>query len=433
MVYSIKNVRSTNATNIFIAIFVIFNVARPLLYAGGALELAGVSDEVFVLTSLLLFMLVFLRGGRQLEITQSGMLPLFFYFLYIITLALSGIINPIALDVSVNRYAFGILIELKWFLFLLTIVLVSRYISLTRIFSVVTLTLIIIGLINSVFTISDMFLGADITGKALRSRLGFTLPNGLYGHHSLSAQVSLAAALSALARVINQRSRNISIIYLYLSLITLMHHSAKESVALLVISAVVFGVLYYKYIPVLIPSSIAFGALLFSLGFAKIPAIERIIFYAGEGGEGTVRRLLTRAGYQVGVDHLPFGTGPSSFASEGARRGELSILYSEYGVYGWGANYTNSSYLVDVYWPKIIAESGFLGFLMMVLFVSTIFLYSVRFYNRNRGLSVFPMFIIISTVIVSIGTPAFTGEFYGILFFAMAGIVIANYSSIRKH
>lgn len=106
-------------------------------------------------------------------------------------------------------------------------------------------------------------------------------------------------------------------------------------------------------------------------------AWKKIYYYYIHGMGSYARSVLTLKGLEIAKDYFPFGTGWSTFASYGAEK-NYSPLYFIYGISNHqelGILY--KKYLTDVYWPSVIAESGFLGFICIVLLLILI-LYSLQ-------------------------------------------------------
>lgn len=277
--------------------------------------------------------------------------------------------------------------------------------------------LIVLALINSVFVIRDLLFGGGfgLTGNRLVPRLGLYQPQGLLKHHLESCWLTLFAAFSAMY-FLKERS---SLLYvglsLYLSLIFFMHISAKEMFAFLVC-----GLLFIIGRPGRTPIWILFMpvvlvVLLLSVSLSAVGDVfmSQYQHYAGEETQGQIRTILYQVSNDIALTHLPFGTGAGTFASPPSFQMGYSNLYYQYGISVlWGATPDNPNFLVDVYWPKILGQSGYLG---VIAYASMLFCVSVplfkNFIRTRDPISWFSLSAHVTILIMSIGATPFTQEF----------------------
>jgi hypothetical protein len=89
------------------------------------------------------------------------------------------------------------------------------------------------------------------------------------------------------------------------------------------------------------------------------------------GPEGHVRLGMYIASFNIAKDNFPFGSGMGTFGSLASIVNGYSEVYYEYNVSNIGSNsaqdVANGHHtLLDTYWPHIIAELGFFGFIIFV-------------------------------------------------------------------
>lgn len=86
-----------------------------------------------------------------------------------------------------------------------------------------------------------------------------------------------------------------------------------------------------------------------------------------EMSESFARPMMYYTGYQVLLDHIPFGSGLASFGSA-ASASSYSDLYFDYGLdQVWGLSPTYSSFICDAYYPTL-CQFGIVGFLLFAYF-----------------------------------------------------------------
>lgn len=87
----------------------------------------------------------------------------------------------------------------------------------------------------------------------------------------------------------------------------------------------------------------------------------------------TARAVLLRYGIKTAVDYFPIGAGFGTYGTYAAKA-YRSQLYSKYNFSGfYGLSEEFGGFLTDNYWPAIIAEFGFVGAILMLGLVISIF------------------------------------------------------------
>ena len=89
------------------------------------------------------------------------------------------------------------------------------------------------------------------------------------------------------------------------------------------------------------------------------------------------RYLLFYYSLVTAWDYIPIGSGFASFGSPLAAT-QYSSLYYRYGFnYKWGMSEGDTSFLLDSYFPQIIAQTGILGSAIYVTFIYKVFSYFI--------------------------------------------------------
>ena len=162
--------------------------------------------------------------------------------------------------------------------------------------------------------------------------------------------------------------------------------SGQRQEFLIALAAVPAIVIIYKWRPSL--TMLAFGtglALSVSilLLYLVIPEIiQNELRHWNLSGNGVfVRDLSARAilysdSVRLAEQYWPLGTGFGTFGSVGAVKFDQS-LYVELGYNGFWW-FSQASYLMDSYWSKYIAETGWIGFTLQILFYLYVFSVNVK-------------------------------------------------------
>jgi hypothetical protein len=100
--------------------------------------------------------------------------------------------------------------------------------------------------------------------------------------------------------------------------------------------------------------------------------IENYEYLDRVGAEGHVRLGMYLASIDMAIDFFPYGVGYGSFGSLASIIDVYSPVYYLYGVDAIGSNSISSvedgaHTLLDTFWPHVIGEAGFIGFIMYLL------------------------------------------------------------------
>jgi hypothetical protein len=107
-------------------------------------------------------------------------------------------------------------------------------------------------------------------------------------------------------------------------------------------------------------------------------AQDTMMSYLDPYAPTTARALLYVTGWRVAEDHLPFGAGFGRFGGYVSQL-HYSPLYDEYGLSSiYGLSRETPTYMQDTYWPHILAETGFLGTLILAAFFFRLWRRSVQ-------------------------------------------------------
>lgn len=248
--------------------------------------------------------------------------------------------------------------------------------------------LVAVALLNSLFVVFDFFSGGiGIYGQGLVPRLGFFQPQGLFRHHVTSCWIVFFGTLCAYYLYREVRRWPVLAVAVLLMIVTLLHISTKEIIALIVVVGLYLvrgGRRRW-----LIPN--ALGALALAVVILFFTPVKSLIdqqfsAYLSDGSsDTTVRTALTVKSFSIANDFFPIGSGGGTYASLPSFQYGYSEVYQKYGISDiWGATSDNPVYLLDVFWPKILAQAGWLGGLFFLLYFFSMFKWSFWSYLKFR-------------------------------------------------
>lgn len=105
---------------------------------------------------------------------------------------------------------------------------------------------------------------------------------------------------------------------------------------------------------------------------------------AGGYAQPSTRAILYADSVRLANQHWPLGTGFGTFASAGSVRFDQSLFVEMgYGAFWW---YKTRSFLYDSFWSRYIAETGWFGFGLQLLFYATV-LHAMMKWLRERAVA----------------------------------------------
>lgn len=374
------------------------------------------TDETFAL-----LMLPAAIGGAVIYWRNTVHIPIIFAIYALVGLTsmslahIGGVLQPRAAIVDV-------LLDAKIFIiFLGFYFLIRRERYVERTFIIMARWLIGIALVNGVFVLRDVFLGHGygLFGQRLIPRAGFYQPQGLVFHHLESCYLSMMAALAALAMYRLNRTPVQLALAIFLGGIFMVHLSAKELLAYL-LCVVLFFIGQRGRAPTWVftlPLTISVLSLVVFL-----TPIGRVFWgqydqYIGSNSGMQVRSVMTAASFDISSRYFPLGAGAGTFASPPSIQFGYSNLYYQYNLAKmWGATPDNPNFVLDVFWPKILAETGWLGFVAYASLLIVIALPLVRWFMLTRSaVSWFCMSLTLCTALMSIAATPYNNEYLSIL------------------
>lgn len=352
--------------SLYIALRFIYTIAVSVKYESTPV------DEVFCI--ILLPTVILYVFNFPAHFLKSGLFLLFYGVADILGIYIwkyGGVTQPYAglLDAILDVKYFII----YWALYFLIIRSSNLRISSTY----VARSLIFFAIVNAPFTIHDSVVGVNVYGQSLLYRLGMPQAQGLLRHQFDASVVAMLGTLAAFYLLVCKFSFNrlLCVVVCWVSLI--LTFSIKENIS--VIISLVFLLSFVgitdraKRLPLsmamlrLVPIFAIAGALLI-ISPVGTALFEQIGKYAGSNSEDQARTVLTKTSVQIANDHFPIGSGAGTFASSTSYKMGYSEVYSKYNLkYIWGASEENPTFLTDVFWPKILGQSGYVGLVFFII------------------------------------------------------------------
>lgn len=137
----------------------------------------------------------------------------------------------------------------------------------------------------------------------------------------------------------------------------------------------------------------------------------------------TARAVLLRYGLKTAIDYFPAGAGFGTYGTYAAKA-YRSLLYSKYNFSNYyGLSEEFGAFLTDDYWPAIIAEFGFIGAIIMVGLIASIFRIILNKTENNSILRFAALFGISRLCIESLVSSSFFHT-SAVIMLALIGLVL---------
>jgi hypothetical protein len=211
--------------------------------------------------------------------------------------------------------------------------------------------------------------------------LGFGLRyRGPFTHSGYLAITCALLAAGALAQVVAGNGRSWvlpGLVYLALLLLSGQRQEALALVFTMTLFATIYGWRYrYFLLGLLAVVAVLIGAAL--IYQQHIPMSGALAQWGLLDSTSTLseRAILSRQGVTVANQYFPLGSGLGTYGGAGAQKFDQS-LYLNLGFerYWW---FRQGLFLVDTFWPGVIAETGYFGAALLLLLFITLWVTLVR-------------------------------------------------------
>ncbi len=410
----------------------------------GRAPFGGFSDEAFVLVMLAAAIVRILREGilkRAAIVAAAGSAIFIIGFI-------SDLANPELTGLPVWRGAIiAASIDLKIYILVFCYIVLFHSEDRGSVENAVALickAVIIYSLINLVLSFADTIRGIGLHNQILETRAGLLVPQGLFDHKFKTAFTHFIGFASAMALIGAGRHR-----WLYGALAGLFFLGLVQTASVKeLIGALVILPLFVAFQPVII-ARIGFFLLapvvILLLGTSDnriSHAIgERMDMFVAQDAPQTVRGTLYARAPEVAADYFPLGSGWATFGSSASRDVFYSPLYYIYGIaFTHGGTESDGSFLVDTFWPKILAELGFFGAALYgALWVAGLVAILRRWQTHHSSLAFrFAVFVFAGELAISLATPVYNyadGAIFGALSLALllgAGTPVSERRAVTR-
>lgn len=225
---------------------------------------------------------------------------------------------------------------------------------------------------------------------------------GPFYHAGYLSIISALLAMSAVIQLmIGRRSLgNYFCVVIYIVFV-LLSGQRQELMAMIFSASILAMIFWRKHLSIIfIFSIIMIGILTSSFIYMKYIPMQSILEQWGIMSSFTQpseRAILSTNGIIVAQHYFPFGSGLGTYGGAGAQKFDLSLFQDlGFGRYWW---FLQGKFIVDTYWPNIIAEAGFAGAFMMLAFF--VILWLALFYRVWRTAGT-PLYSIVLLALVAL-------------------------------
>lgn len=208
---------------------------------------------------------------------------------------------------------------------------------------------------------------------------------GIFEHPAVLANLASLLLIVTVARVWHVREERSLYVKVALGQLLVLICTAQRGELAAVLLAGMIGVLQSDRIATRIKAWIAGGLLMAGCVYwvAYSTDIVREAFTWGIGSLGGPqhpRAQLFAGAVEVSSWNPPFGAGLGTYGGAGAEKFDVT-LYDQLGFerYWW---YLRENFLMDTYWPNSLAETGYLGALLLLCVYLLLGVYGARKANR---------------------------------------------------
>lgn len=391
-------------------------------------SLSGYLDEIAVLFALPFAAMAALRPP------PGAMLAMLAFAAYAAAGIASGLFGPVGGYPFALVTGLALALDAKPFILMFAFAYALRGASGSGILRLLLHSLILIALINAPFALRDFLLsgGYSLYGSPLDMRAGFHRPHGLFHHATASVDISLLGTIAAGALWGTRKSSGMAMLFGGLLLVTMLHLVAKEIVALVLIVIIVILSMRFRQrnMQVLVRAVAVTLGLLLALPFAAYvaPIIQGRLSDYIEGGDDAIRTLMYLISVQLADANFPLGTGFGTFGSLPSYTIFYSPIYDQTGLAQlYGASRAYPHYLQDVFWPKVLGESGWPGLLAyggLYLFLTVKVLRASLRAVSTEGL--FAALVLVAALVKSMAAATFTSDLF-MLAVGFAMVIAACY------
>lgn len=362
-------------------------------------------DEFY---GLLFFPLLIINSPVRFKKTTCKYIIRFILFVFL------GIISNVVFKYQCIQAIFlDILLNIKFFLGIGTTYLLSKEIKknkvaflLKRHIKVITILLMIVFVIDKFFGVFPVY----------EVRYGIKSTQLFFEHPTELAAVSFFLLL--LLGLISENYKGDKFFVICLLIIEISTLRVKA----LACTAVYFFLYYFVLIK---KEKISLKHIIYISPAIILIGIEQFSFYfLSDTSSEMARGALLFKSFEIARDHFPLGTGFGTYASAPSKD-FYSIIYNKYSLSGiWGLSKTYGYYISDSFWPMIIGQFGYLGLLVYLTILYSLFKHIQLTYKVDKNIYFSMMGALVYLLISSLAESAFVNPF-ALLFSVIIGLGFA--------
>lgn len=168
------------------------------------------------------------------------------------------------------------------------------------------------------------------------------------------------------------------VIIFLLYFVFLSNESSKKRVKGFIICSVLSLVLFFVFKPIIVNTY--------------------NIYFNNNDASNVARTMLYKNSVNIGIDYFPLGAGFGKYGTYYASK-NYSEYYYKYGLSSiYGMTPSDSKYSMDTYWPAIIGECGFIGFIILIIILLKTFLLLIGEY-RSYKYNLYDSYILLVAII----------------------------------
>lgn len=208
--------------------------------------------------------------------------------------------------------------------------------------------------------------------------------NGPFSHSGYLAIIGGLLATGALVQWLNDRKPR-WLVFCFIYFVIVAGTGQRQEGAAMVLTLLMLFYLDNRrnLIWMVLIGMLFTGTAVFALLYMNHLPFESIASEWGGGrmSELSERAILTENGFAIANQYFPLGSGLGTYGGAGAQKFDLSLFNDMgFGRYSW---FRQGLFLVDTFWPSIVAESGYFGMLMMMCCL--VLLWCVMFVRAHKA------------------------------------------------
>lgn len=379
-------------------------------------------DEFFILLYAIIAIFYCVKTGR---INKTSFIIFILSILYLIIGLISGVMNS---NYQIYTLIMGGFLVSKIYILVFSIINLpikkDSSIYIVEALKLAAFICALVGIFN--FVLPNLYLKIFPFGFSYY-RMGFTSVMSLFIHPGIYGWFMLFIAFYYFSEYTRKKEKKQVLSFIFFSVMAILSFKVK------VIMAILLVVLLYIYVienrKVKAPQIFTTIGLLSIIWFFFGKLIyNTYTLYFTQTDTISARYALSYTSLEILRDYFPLGVGFGKFASWFARI-NYSEFYYKYGINNvYGLDPQNAFFGTDTFWPAVLGETGFLGFVVYCILLAYIFIKLLSIYKNNKEnhYSLFAILIFVQAVVESSGEPIFNSSPQNIIIGVILGLALSK-------